>query len=104
MFNGIRLDVYHITITTKKGNRDSKPPFPSRGRVTAGPVSCQAYGSSAWDRGIFGELPRPEALCFGAFWRRGLARAKAEGRLTGGAAHLGMEAKALLVDRAHGGR
>jgi hypothetical protein len=28
-------------------------------------------------RGIFGELPRPEALCFGAFWRRGLASSEA---------------------------
>ena len=33
--------------------------------------------------GHFRALPRPEALCFGAFWRLGRARAKGEGRLRG---------------------
>jgi hypothetical protein len=67
-------------------------------------VGCQVNEPSVPDTGLFLTFHRPEALCFGAFWRRGLARAKAEGRLTGGAAHLDMEAKALLAGTAPRGR
>ncbi len=61
------------------GNRDFKRPFSSRGRVLLGSLAVKHTGP----RPRIGALPRPEALCFGAFWRLGRARANREGRLRG---------------------
>ena len=41
-------------------------------------MSCQPYGSAAWDRGIVGPFLGPRRYVFGVFWRLGRARAKGE--------------------------
>jgi len=43
-------------------------------------MSCQRCESSAWSRGLFGALHRPEAVCLRAFGVSGERGAKGEGR------------------------
>jgi hypothetical protein len=64
-----------------KANRDFQAPFYQEVQYYW-LVSCQAYGPRS-GIGHFRAIPRPEALCFGAFWRLERARAYREGRLRG---------------------